>query len=119
MIELNVSVPAGAGLAQIEQLVERIGADASLRRTLKGTLARYPGSVHWHYAHAREHGTLEITWWPARRRLWFKVSAGRTAPWITQQLPQLQSVLEAALGAPPPPQPARPLRKVDYVFDDE
>ena len=80
MIELDVPVPAKAELAHIEALVENTCADAGLRRTLKSTLASCPGCVHWHYARPPERGTLELTWWPARRRLWLKVSAGRSAP---------------------------------------
>ena len=100
MIELDVPVPAGAGahLAHIEQAVETSCAAAGLRRTLKGTLASYPGCVHWHYAQPSARGTLEITWWPRRERLWLKVSQGRTAPWITSLLPHLQHTLQTALA---------------------
>jgi hypothetical protein len=111
MIELAVPVPAGAELAHIEQSVESTCAGAGLRRTLKSTLARYPGSVHWHYGRAAARGTLELTWWPAERRLWFKVSAGRAQPWISRLLPHLQQSLAAALAAlpaAPPPHLARP-----------
>ncbi len=102
MIELDVSVPAGAEPALIEQAVARTCADAGLRHTLKATLASYPGSVHWHFAHPSERGTLELTWWPARRRLWFKVSAGRARPWIAPLIPQLQQTLVTALSAAAP-----------------
>jgi hypothetical protein len=112
MIELDVSVPAGADLAQIEQAVERTCAGAGLRNTHKRALASYPGSVHWHYARPPERGTLELTWWPARRRLWFKVSAGRTAPWITALLPQLQHSLQAAWQ----PSPAPTMRSTSNTF---
>ena len=99
MIELDVPVPAEADLAQIEQAVDETVRGAGLRRTLKSTLATYLGSVHWHFAQPRERGTLELTWWPAQRRLWFKVSKGRVAPWIDNLLPQLQNELTTALHA--------------------
>jgi hypothetical protein len=105
MIELDVVVPAETDQTHIEAALNTACAGAGLRRTLKGTLARYPGSVHWHFAQPRERGTLEITWWPRRRRLWFKVSAGRTAPWLTALLPSLQQALGDALCAPPGPTP--------------
>lgn len=101
MIELDVPVPAGADLAQIEQAVTTTCAGAGLRNTLHGTLAKYPGSVHWHYARPRERGTLEITWQPQPPRLWFKVSQGRRAAWIDDLLPHLHQVLQAALGGVP------------------
>lgn len=99
MIEREVVVPKAMDPARVEQTVAACCAAAGLRNTLKGTLARYPGSVHWHYAQARERGTLEITWWPRGERLWFKVSAGRSARWIPARLPALQHTLETALGA--------------------
>jgi hypothetical protein len=105
MIELDVPVPADADPALIEQSVEDICAGAGLRRTLKSTLATYPGSVHWHYAQPPQWGTLELTWWPARRRLWLKVSAGRAAAWITGRLPQLQHALETSLRGAQTPSP--------------
>ena len=100
MIELAVPVPAGAELAHIEQTIENTCAGAGLRRALKNTLASYPGSVHWHYGRAPARGTLELTWWPAQRRLWFKVSAGRAQPWLTRLLPHLQQSLATALAMP-------------------
>ncbi len=110
MIELDVLVPAGANLEHIEQAVARTCAEAGLRNTLKGTLAGYPGCTHWHYAHPRERGTLELTWWPARPRLWLKVSAGRARPWLVALLPQLQHTLTVALhaGRLAPAQPSSP-----------
>jgi hypothetical protein len=101
MIEHEVPVPNGTDTAQVEQTVASCCAADGLRNTLKGTLARYPGSVHWHYAQPRERGTLEITWWPRAERLWFKVSRGRSAPWIDERLPALQQALQMALSAPP------------------
>jgi hypothetical protein len=99
MIEREVSVPKGLDPARVEHTVAACCAADDLRNTLKGTLARYPGSVHWHYSQPRERGTLEITWWPRGERLWFKVSAGRSARWITARLPALQQALEMALSA--------------------
>ena len=61
----------------------------------------YPGSRHWHYRRGRERGTLEITFWPAQRRLWLKVAAGRTSAWITELLPSLQAALAEAGQALP------------------
>jgi hypothetical protein len=37
----------------------------------------------------RERGTLELTWWPGKRRLWFKIQAGRTGDWIDEAIPTL------------------------------
>ena len=80
-------------------IVERICLAESLTVTLRGTLASYSGPTHWHFKNGKARGTLELTWWPARNRLWFKVAGGRAAPWIEACLPRLKAKLEQALDA--------------------
>jgi hypothetical protein len=64
---------------------------------LKGTLASYPGSIHWHFKQAQPRGTLEITWWESGHRLWFKVARGRTSEWMLKSIPQLKEQIEKLL----------------------
>lgn len=102
MIELDVTVPVGLQPAFIEQAVARTCREADLRRTFTGTLAKYPGCIHWHFTHPPQRGTLELTWWPTRQRLWFKVGASRSQPWITALLPELHAGLTSVLAAAKP-----------------
>ena len=97
---IEVGLPAAARLEPIPAQVEAVMARAGLRQTLRGRQASYPGSVHWHYHRGRERGTLELTFWPAQRRLWLKVGARRGAAWIDELLPRIQADLEQALAAP-------------------
>ena len=99
MFELEVSLPQQTDLTRVPATVEAVCAAEGLRRALKATLAKYPGSVHWHYRRDRERGTLEITLWPEQSRLWFKVSRGRAGVWIEELLPRLSEALAAALTA--------------------
>lgn len=55
----------------------------------KGTLAKYPGSTHWHVAKPAEKGTLEFTYFPAQGRFWAKVHPSRSADWIMEVLETL------------------------------
>ena len=71
----------------VEEICEREG----LTLVLKGTLAKYPGCVHWHFKRGRLPGTLEVTWW--KSRLWFKISAGRDAAWMDNVIEKLQMQL--------------------------
>ena len=52
-------------------------------------MAKYPGCTHWHLKKDRETGTLELTWWPARNRLWFKIATGRQADWMVEAMDRL------------------------------
>jgi len=90
MLEVEVFVPLAADLSTMGSVVEATCAAEDLRLALKDTLAKYPGSVHWHFKRGAERGTLEITWWEKERRLWFKVAAGRTGDWIEDVMPRLK-----------------------------
>jgi hypothetical protein len=95
MLVVEIQIPTKANT--IIEVVERVYLDAQLTCTLKGTLKSYPGSIHWHYQKKREKGTLEITWWEKKNRLWFKVADGRIGPWIIETLPQLKTEIEKSL----------------------
>ena len=77
------------------ELIDDAIARHGLITTMKGTLKSYPGSTHWHCKLGREKGTLEITLWPAKQRAWFKIQAGRRAPWIDEIVPKIKQTLEA------------------------
>jgi hypothetical protein len=42
-------------------------------------------------------GTLEVTLWEAKRRLWASVQDGRRAAWIDEALPRVKDAVETAL----------------------
>lgn len=94
MLEVEVNVSPQIELAQWEAAIEASCLAQGLRVTLKGALAQYPGSVHWHLKQGRESGTLELTLWPQKQRLWFKVSAQRPGAWMESVIPRLKNHLE-------------------------
>ena len=98
MREIEVPLLQNASLDQADTLVEDCCQALGLRQTLKGTLKQYPGCTHWHYKQGSEKGTLEITLWREQRRLWFKISAGRTGVWIEPAVLELWVELEATLN---------------------
>lgn len=70
----------------------RMFVDAGLEGT-EGTLKSYPGSMHFHLRKPKERGTLELTWWPAKRRFWVSVHANRRAPWQEAVIEHLSTAL--------------------------
>ena len=102
MREIDFAVPRNADLGRAERLIEKICGRRGLLLAMKGSLASYPGCVHWHYRRQSHRGTLELTLFVRERRLWAKVQDGRKAPWIDEELPALQLDVERALksGAP-------------------
>ena len=80
MKEVEFRVPKQCDLAGAELLIESACARRGLIVAMKGTLAGYPGCVHWHWKKREAKGTLEITLYPKDRRIWAQVQDGRRAP---------------------------------------
>jgi hypothetical protein len=97
MLEIELELPPDTDLTHAELTVESVCAAEGLRPALKDTLKKYPGCIHWHYQQAGQRGTLEITLWPDKRRLWFKVAARRQADWIGEAIARLKPAIESGL----------------------
>lgn len=97
MKEVEFCVPKQCDLTRVESLIERVCADRGLLIGMKGSLASYPGSIHWHFKNQKQKGTLEITLHASERRIWAQVQDGRKADWIDKELPGLQSAIEEKL----------------------
>jgi hypothetical protein len=97
MIEIEILVPNSVTPSRVPRIVENACATEGLVLTLKSSLVTYPGSIHWHCRKGKKHGTLEITWWPAKRRLWFKVARNRRGEWIEKAISHLKTQIESEL----------------------
>ncbi len=94
-IEVHVN-PAGIE-EKLAPLLEGAVVHYGLVIRMRGTLRTYPGSQHWHVRKPGERGTLEVTFWPAGKRVWFSVQAGRCAEWIADIVPQLKAWVEGQM----------------------
>jgi len=97
MFEVELQIPDSVVSEAVPGIVEHVCTLNELTCTMKGTLVRYPGSIHWHVKQGKERGTLEITWWESEHRLWFKVASGRSSEWILKSIPQLKEQIEKLL----------------------
>jgi hypothetical protein len=88
--EILIHVPAKLTSNKIIRVVDKAIIDLDLIVTIRAGLKSFPGSIHWHLKRDLQRGTLEITWWPDRRRLWLKIQAGRMALWIDKTAKQLK-----------------------------
>ena len=95
MRHIEIALPAGASDGQVVRAVDRAIARAGLNVTLRGTLKKYTGCVHWHVRNGRESGTLELTFWPAEQRAWFTVQNGRTADWIEEGMHRIRRAIRS------------------------
>lgn len=88
-IPIAKSVP----LARVAQLIEECALAEGLRTALRGTLAQYAGSIHWHFKKGKEAGTLEVTLLNRERRVELSVRANRAGPWTEATLERISAAL--------------------------
>jgi hypothetical protein len=96
METVAISLPEGPGKRALAMRVRTASARIGLRIALVTVLAGYPGSTHWHIVSPGKAGTLELTYWPEKTRLWFKIHSGRRAAWMDDAIPALSALLGRA-----------------------
>jgi hypothetical protein len=84
--DLEIPLSSKKNCGEIERSIDRAIGDTGMRITLRTSLRKFPGCVHWHVKDGRKAGTLEITFWPEQRRAWFSIQSGRRADWIEEKL---------------------------------
>ena len=97
MKEFEFHVPKECDLSRAEELIEKAAAEHGLSVGMKGSLAGYPGCIHWHFKNQKQKGTLEITLHTESRRIWAQVQDGRKAQWIDMELPRVRRAIEKDL----------------------
>jgi len=97
MTEIEFTVPPGCGLSGAPSLIEKACLGCGLRISTRCSLRGCPGCIHWHLKRGIQPGTLELTLWEAKRRVWASVQDGRRAAWIDEALPHVKDAVETAL----------------------
>ena len=97
MTTREIRVPPAADPILVANSIETVITDAGLRVVVRRTLVTYPKSHHWHLKRGRDAGTLELTWWPVRNRLWASVHANRAGQWAIAAMDSLCRALEDCL----------------------
>jgi hypothetical protein len=78
--------------------IEAVMIERGLQQTLKGGLHAYPGCVHWHFKMLGQTGTLEVTMWPTKQRVWLSVQSRRRVEWIERSLKKIARALQRELA---------------------
>ncbi len=87
-------IHASVDISRAPDIIEDVCASDGLQISMKSTLSKYPGSVHWHFKRPNERGTLEITLIEKERRVFLAMQAGRSARWVEKCMPRLKEKLE-------------------------
>ena len=97
MQNIDIPLPTTLDNKTIETFIDAAIAQCGLGITLRDTLKKYPGSIHWHLKLGRKSGILEVTLWPEQHRAWFSVQSGRRAPWIADEISRLDELIRLRL----------------------
>ncbi len=100
MIEIEIPLPSDVDYSVVEQAIDQTIPAVGLTTTLRDSLKKYPGCIHWHVKYSRRPGTLELTLWPQQRKAWFSVQSGRTAPWIEGKMQSVHEAIQQRLQTP-------------------
>ena len=98
MTEIELPVPALASWQTLSQIVEQCCAAEGLIVTLRGTLATYRGSIHWHLKRPGCRGVLEATLWPEGRCVWFSIHDNRRGDWMDEAVERLGRAIQGEAG---------------------
>ena len=91
MQEIEIPIPAGSDIALIESTIDHAILHAGLHVTLRSTLNKYRGCIHWHLKKGKKRGTLELTLLPKEERAWFSIHQNRKGDWIDETVSTLMS----------------------------
>ena len=84
--------------AEPQDAVRKLAEEFGLRVTSDGRLRTYPGSSHWHLKRGQEAGTLEVTHWPQKNRVWVSYHTNRATVWVMEMARLFAQALAEHLG---------------------
>jgi hypothetical protein len=98
VLVIEIPVRSDVEFLLAETVVEAASAAEGLWVARKAAMATYPGSIHWHLRRGNDPGTIEVTVWPAGRRIWLKVHPLRNTLWVEPAAERLKERLVADFG---------------------
>ncbi|MEP0521897.1 MAG: hypothetical protein ABJP63_03150 [Hyphomicrobiales bacterium] len=103
MTDVDIKLPEFSDTHAVVTAIEDVCAKEALIVSMKSTLKKYPGCIHWHFKRHNERGVLELTWWPCSEamkpaRLWLSAHSNRKAEWMQRLMPRLKTLIEEALA---------------------
>lgn len=93
MLDFEIEIPEGNAIECLEAKVELWAGEIGLTCTLKTSLRKSVGSIHWHFKQGKTRGTLEVTLSPSSGRLWCSIQAGRTGDWLEGAIQSLNGTI--------------------------
>jgi len=101
MVEIDIPIPPSkirTSDSDIPRAVETAIIKLGFSTTMDGTLKSFPGSRHWHLKLLKRSGTLEVTWWPVKQRLWISYHENRVGDgWVATAASELANAVASAL----------------------
>jgi hypothetical protein len=89
MKTFDLPIPDGCTEKELIESFEKIVMECGLTVASRGTLKTLPGSVHWHFKHQNDSGTLEATLQFNKGRFFLTYHDNRFADWIPDTVQQI------------------------------
>lgn len=99
MRNVEFTLPKNVRDDHVEKAIDRAIMKSGLMITLRDSLKAFPGCIHWHIKYGRESGTLDITFWPQERRVWFSIQSGRAGTWIDEKMKLVEQAIQEHLNS--------------------
>lgn len=82
MKTFDLPIPKNCSEKKVITLFEEVVVSCGLTVASRGTFKTLPGSVHWHFKHGADTGTLEATLEHEKHRFFLTYHDNRFADWI-------------------------------------
>lgn len=93
MKNIEIALPREMETSTLVQIVDGAITAAGLTTSMRNTLRKYPGCIHWQLNNGNRAGSLELTFWPKEGRAWFTLPEGRRADWIDGKIEEIRKAL--------------------------
>jgi len=98
MKNVPFELPHGIEPTTLVQTIDDAIRSVGLMTTMRNTLRKYPGCVHWNLANGSQPGAIELTYWPKEDRAWFTFADGPRPGWTGAKIEELGDVIRERIG---------------------
>lgn len=94
MKHIDIQLPKGVDATTIVKLIDTAIQAAGLTTTMRNTLRKYPGCIHWNLVNDHKPGALELTYWPKEDRGWITIPDGPRAAWVPEKVEKISDFVK-------------------------
>jgi hypothetical protein len=98
MKNVPFELPQGIEATTMVKTIDEAIRSAGLITTMRNTLRKHPGCVHWNIANSGQPGAIELTYWPKEDRAWITLPDGPRPGWSGEKMSELGDIVRERIG---------------------